>query len=205
MLRGARTATARVKDRILARRASFMAATLAACTPSSKSATLEVGKPIPSPSVQAAPQPPDPDEDADGIPDRDDKCPTIAGVPREGGCPARPCLSIVTEVRILHRIEFAAGQSALLPSMFPILDDIAAFIKGSPQVVVRVQGHCDSTENISIAASRELVVRSYIEKKGVDPKQLEHVTFGSTRPIDTNNTASGRQNNRRVDFEIVRQ
>lgn len=186
-----------------------MAATLAACTPSTKATTVEVSGPIPSPSVQAAPQypggAPDPDEDGDGIPDRDDKCPQIAGVVREAGCPPHACLSISTEVRILHRIEFGSGQSALLPSMFPILDDIAAFIKGNPRVIVRVQGHCDSTENISIAASRELVVRSYIEKKGVDPKQLEHVTFGSTRPIDTNNTASGRQNNRRVDFEIVQQ
>jgi outer membrane protein OmpA-like peptidoglycan-associated protein len=86
-----------------------------------------------------------------------------------------------------------------------MLDDVAAFVKANPHVVVRVQGHCDSTENVSVAASRELVVRSNLEKKGADPNRLEHVAFGSTRPIASNNTADGRQKNRRVDFEITKQ
>jgi outer membrane protein OmpA-like peptidoglycan-associated protein len=195
-----------MKDRILARRARFMAATLAACSPGAKSQTVDVAGPIAVPSVQAAPQPPDPDEDGDGIPDRLDKCPTIGGVVREDGCPARPCLSIGThEVRILQRVEFPAGQSTLVPAAFPMLDEVAAFLKGNTHVIARVQGHSDSTENVSVAASRELVVRAYLEKKGVDPKQLEHVTYGSTRPIAPNGTADGRQKNRRVDFEITQQ
>ena len=146
---------------------------------------------------------PEVDADFDGVPDRNDKCPTIPASTADG-CPARPCLSINTDIRILQRLEFPTGGASFAKPQ-PLLDEVAAFITNNPQIVVRVQGHNDSTENISIAASRALWVRSYLEKKGVDPKQLDHVTYGATHPIAPNATADGRGKNRRVDFEIIKQ
>jgi outer membrane protein OmpA-like peptidoglycan-associated protein len=46
-------------------------------------------------------------------------------------------------------------------------------------------------------------VVAWLTKRGLDPSRLTSAGFGMEKPIDTNGTSEGRQNNRRVEFHIV--
>jgi len=48
------------------------------------------------------------------------------------------------------------------------------------------------------------VVRFLIEEAGVEPRQLQAAGYGEYYPIESNETAEGRQKNRRVDIVILR-
>jgi OOP family OmpA-OmpF porin len=45
-----------------------------------------------------------------------------------------------------------------------------------------------------------MLIRDY----GIDPAKIEAVGFGESKPIDDNGNFQGRQNNRRVDFRVIR-
>jgi flagellar motor protein MotB len=47
------------------------------------------------------------------------------------------------------------------------------------------------------------VRKHLIEKEGIAPERLESEGYGETKPVDTNKTAKGRENNRRVEFTIL--
>jgi OOP family OmpA-OmpF porin len=74
---------------------------------------------------------------------------------------------------------------------------------------VRVEGHTDNQgnakANTSLSALRASAVRSYLVSKGVDSSRLDAEGYGPDKPIASNNTAKGREINRRVEFIIVEQ
>ncbi|HYO64561.1 MAG TPA: OmpA family protein [Archangium sp.] len=47
-------------------------------------------------------------------------------------------------------------------------------------------------------------VRAFLIKEGVAAERLESVGYGQTKPVDSNKTAAGRENNRRVEFNILK-
>ena len=71
-------------------------------------------------------------------------------------------------------------------------------------------GPAGSTISIGRTPDNQIVVshaqvsskHAQIVKQGSDPARLSSAGFGMERPIDTNDTAAGRQNNRRVEFHI---
>jgi len=75
------------------------------------------------------------------------------------------------------------------------------------QTVVEVAGHTDSTGtheyNQSLSERRARSVASYLQSQGVIPARLITVGMGETRPVSDNESASGRQLNRRVEITMV--
>jgi outer membrane protein OmpA-like peptidoglycan-associated protein len=47
-------------------------------------------------------------------------------------------------------------------------------------------------------------VRAFLIREGIAGERLDAVGFGETRPVDDNKKAAGRENNRRVEFNILR-
>jgi outer membrane protein OmpA-like peptidoglycan-associated protein len=72
---------------------------------------------------------------------------------------------------------------------------------------IQVQGHTDNhgTRRLNQALSdkRAAAVKQWLINAGVEAKRLESKGFGQDKPIDSNETDSGRQNNRRVQFIIL--
>ncbi|MCS7152393.1 MAG: OmpA family protein [Bacteroidia bacterium] len=112
--------------------------------------------------------------------------------------------AILRETRIL----FKPNSPLLEPSSYPILDQIADFLKKNPQVRLRIHGHTDIGDpdprhNQRLSEERAINVRQYLIRKGIDPSRLEAVGHGNTQPIADNRTPEGRAQNRRVEFEVI--
>ena len=158
---------------------------------------------------------PDPDNDGDGVLDTNDKCPTekevINGVEDEDGCPDEGEQKVkVTEekIEILERIYFDTGKSSIKERSYNILDQIASVLKANPQITkVRIEGHTDSRGdadyNKQLSQDRADAVREYLIESGIDETRLASKGYGEEQPIADNDTATGREKNRRVEFRIV--
>ena len=147
------------------------------------------------------------DTDGDGVPDWCDNCPTVPGLKENKGCPA-----VKKEVRNLLKkamqgIQFETGKATIKPVSYKILNDIAKVFTENPTWKVEVQGHTDNVGkpdfNLGLSDRRAQAVRKYLVEAGVPEKQLTARGYGDTKPIDTNKTAKGRAQNRRVEFDIT--
>ncbi|WP_404370258.1 adventurous gliding motility protein AgmC [Corallococcus coralloides] len=159
---------------------------------------------------------PDPDNDKDGIPDTADKCPlepeTINGVEDEDGCPDKGKVKVLVEgerIFILEKVYFATNKDIILPRSFPILKQVAAVLRANPQVeLLRIEGHTDSqgndAANLDLSKRRAASVKTFLVNEGIAAERLDSEGFGESKPVDTNKTAAGRENNRRVEFNIVK-
>nr|WP_244226908.1 OmpA family protein [Corallococcus aberystwythensis] len=159
---------------------------------------------------------PDPDNDQDGIPDAADQCPleaeVINGAKDDDGCPDKGASKVRLEgsrIVILDKVYFATGQDVILPRSFPLLSQVAAVLRAHPELeLVRVEGHTDSqgndAKNLDLSQRRANTVRDWLVKGGIAAERLEAVGHGETKPVDTNDTAKGRENNRRVEFNILK-
>jgi outer membrane protein OmpA-like peptidoglycan-associated protein len=154
---------------------------------------------------------PDEDNDGDGIPDEKDKCPnrpeTPNGYQDDDGCPDEaPVFLQVGQVWVLREIRFRSGSAHLQSSSFAVLDSLAVLLHRHPDVVVEIAGHTDNVGswdfNLRLSQKRAEAVREYLIFKGIDPNRLRAVGYGESRPIASNATRTGREQNRRI--EIIR-
>jgi outer membrane protein OmpA-like peptidoglycan-associated protein len=58
--------------------------------------------------------------------------------------------------------------------------------------------------NQKLSESRALSVKTFLVEKGIEEFRLSAVGYGEDKPIATNNTASGRTQNRRVEINLVK-
>jgi outer membrane protein OmpA-like peptidoglycan-associated protein len=126
--------------------------------------------------------------------------------------PPGPPRVVVTasSIKITEKIQFKTGSAEILPESFGLLDEIVEVLKANPQIqLVQVEGHTDSTGgaaiNRKLSNDRAAAVRAYLVKKGIAGKRLVAKGFGPDRPIASNDTDEGREQNRRVEFNIVKQ
>jgi outer membrane protein OmpA-like peptidoglycan-associated protein len=158
---------------------------------------------------------PEADNDRDGLADAADACPleaeVINGVKDEDGCPDKGAARVRVEgsrIVILEKVYFATGRDVILARSFPLLRQVASVLKANPQLArVRVEGHTDdqgaAERNLDLSRRRAGNVRAFLVQEGIAPERLEAVGHGEEKPVDTNATAKGRENNRRVEFNIV--
>jgi OOP family OmpA-OmpF porin len=152
----------------------------------------------------------DADVDGDGVPDARDRCPgTAAG--RQVDANGCPILFQVEQGQrrplILRGVTFASGRSTLTPASYTTLDEVAASLVANPEVRIEIVGHTDATGsrtvNTELSLARALAVRAYLAQRDVDPTRMEARGYGPDRPIATNATAAGRNQNRRVEINLL--
>ena len=101
---------------------------------------------------------------------------------------------------------FDSGSSSLSPGAYGRLDQLADTLNRYPDTDVVVTGHTDSegseATNLTLSDQRADSVRRYLISKGVSPGRITSVGLGESRPLVTNSTAEGRQQNRRVEIEL---
>ncbi|NND87991.1 MAG: OmpA family protein, partial [Flavobacteriaceae bacterium] len=83
---------------------------------------------------------------------------------------------------------------------------IADIMKEYPTANFHIEGHTDSrgsdSYNLDLSKRRAASVREYLTSKGIPSSRLTSEGYGEARPIATNNTKAGRQQNRRVEISL---
>ncbi len=110
---------------------------------------------------------------------------------------------------INDRVEFATGKATIRPVSNSLLDAIATIFKQHPNIqLVEIQGHTDdrgaAATNMFLSRSRARAVRRALVKRGVSARRLTAKGYGESKPIAKNDTDAGRQQNRRVQFKILK-
>ncbi len=106
----------------------------------------------------------------------------------------------------MNNIFFDFAEYTLLESSYPELNRVVKFLEDNPNIKIVIMGHTDvvgsDEDNYILSVNRAKAVYNYLIEKGILVERLEVKGFGKTKPVATNETAEGRQLNRRVEFQI---
>lgn len=109
-------------------------------------------------------------------------------------------------VLTLGDVLFDTGRAVLKSGAMVTIDRLAAFMKDNPERTLVVEGHTDSVGsdafNLTLSQQRADAVKSALSMRGVDGNRVTTEGFGKARPVASNDTAEGRQRNRRVEVVI---
>jgi outer membrane protein OmpA-like peptidoglycan-associated protein len=101
---------------------------------------------------------------------------------------------------------FDTAKFSLRPEAREKLAKVAGIVEGHPGLRLAVEGHTDSVGNDEynqqLSEQRGGSVRDYLVAQGMPGGSVSSEGFGKTRPVASNDTASGRQQNRRVELVI---
>lgn len=104
-------------------------------------------------------------------------------------------------------LTFATDSTNVKSSFDPVLDAVSEVLNEYKSTMIQVAGHTDSTGgdryNLLLSQQRAQAVSNKLSGYGVEQVRLDTVGFGETQPIASNNTASGREQNRRVELTLL--
>lgn len=107
----------------------------------------------------------------------------------------------------LKHVFFETGSANLKDISKYELDNLAGILKQYGNVKIELGGHTDNVgnpdSNQALSEQRASSVRSYLLTKGVSEDRLRAKGYGQTQAIADNNTAEGRQQNRRTELRII--
>lgn len=110
-------------------------------------------------------------------------------------------------VMTLGDVLFSTGQADLKPGAAQRLNKLAAFMLKYPDRGVVIEGHTDSSgsaaSNQTLSERRADAVKAYLVSQGVPATRVTTVGKGKDVPVADNTSASGRQQNRRVEIIIA--
>ena len=145
---------------------------------------------------------PDPDLDGDGVLNEVDDCPDTAA----GAAVDRRGCVLQAEIQ-LPDVRFETNSDRLKPGAENTLNEAADTLMRNPGLLTEVAGFTDSrgdaNYNRGLSERRAKTVRDYLINRGVDASRLSWRGYGESNPIDDNETAEGRERNRRVVLRIL--
>ena len=147
-------------------------------------------------------------------PQKDIEIPNVVELPKK----ETPKKDVVTKDEItqtlkdkkkltLNSVHFDTNSSELLSDSFPILNQIADFLRDNPESKIRITGHTDLTGDTALnkilSLERAVSVRTYLHSKGIDRKRMISDGKGSTQPIINNLEPESNRLNRRTEFQVI--
>jgi outer membrane protein OmpA-like peptidoglycan-associated protein len=146
------------------------------------------------------------DADNDGVPDDKDKCPNTPGPASNFGCPevkkeTKERLAYVTKA-----VQFETAKATLKNDSYTVLDEVVGIMRQYPDYKLSISGFTDDRgddeRNLKLSQQRAKACYDYLIFRGIKAERLRSAGFGEARPIASNETAEGRELNRRVEFEL---
>ena len=103
-------------------------------------------------------------------------------------------------------ISFTSSGQDISRKSYKLLDQAAKMYKKNPQVQVEVRGYTDSTcseaGNLKLSQERAETVSLALQTRGVPADHITAVGYGAAKPVASNQTPEGKQQNRRVEVEF---
>lgn len=107
----------------------------------------------------------------------------------------------------LRNIFFDVAKASLRPESNAELERLVKLLKEVPGLKIEISGHTDNTGSASVnetlSQQRAEAVVTYLTNKGIAASRMTARGYGSAKPVASNNTEDGRQQNRRTEFEIT--
>lgn len=108
---------------------------------------------------------------------------------------------------VLRNIFFDTGSANLRPESYAELGVLYKLLADNPRLKIEVSGHTDNVGSASLnqrlSQDRARSVVNFLTERGIAADRLTYKGYGFSRPVATNDTAEGRQLNRRTEFEII--
>jgi outer membrane protein OmpA-like peptidoglycan-associated protein len=147
------------------------------------------------------------DADGDGVLDKDDECVNVPGLVENKGCPA----IVEEEQEILNtafeNLDFETSKAVIKEVSFNSLEELAELMIKKDTWKLKVAGHTDSQgkaqTNLILSKKRAEAVKAFLVQRGVATERIIVQYFGEEKPVADNETAEGRQKNRRVEMEVM--
>jgi len=107
----------------------------------------------------------------------------------------------------LDDVHFETNKAKLLSSSYAVLNQLVEIMQIKPNMRVEIGGHTDNVgeekSNLVLSQKRAEAVVNYLVGKGIERSRLVSKGYGEQFPIADNQTASGRQQNRRTEALIL--
>lgn len=104
-------------------------------------------------------------------------------------------------------ITFPTNQAAINAEFYPVLDSVAVVVKEYQKTLIEIVGHTDITGtdaiNLPLSERRASSVGNYLQSQDVLTQRISTYGAGSRYPVASNDTASGRALNRRVEIALL--
>ncbi|MEI7669639.1 MAG: OmpA family protein [Pseudomonadota bacterium] len=150
---------------------------------------------------------PEKDTDGDGIVDPNDLCPNTKGESSNNGCPIVTDKQVEIVSKAISNLEFETNSAVIIQNSFIGLDMLAILLSEKDDWKLKISGHTDNIGtdefNMQLSKDRAEAVRNYLVSKGLSYTRFIIEYFGESKPIDTNETETGRQKNRRVEMKFI--
>ena len=115
-------------------------------------------------------------------------------------------LEIGQSVR-LNNIFFETAKATLKEESYPELQRVVKFLEDNPKISIEIGGHTDNVGkkgyNQKLSENRAESVAQYLLLHGIPESAITFKGYGMSTPIADNDTETGRQINRRVEFTII--
>jgi len=104
-------------------------------------------------------------------------------------------------------LTFNTNSSNINSDFYEVLDSVSKVMKEYNKTDIFISGHTDNTGkdsyNMTLSEKRADSVAKYLKSRMVQAERITTQGFGSKFPLSSNSTSQGRENNRRVEIEII--
>jgi OmpA-OmpF porin, OOP family len=112
-------------------------------------------------------------------------------------------------VLTLGDVQFSPNQAELTVGATRRLDPLVLLLKDQPRRTIYIEGHTDSSGtgsyNLELSQRRADAVRDFLVDNGISPNRIVARGYGEADPVASNDTTSGRRENRRVEVIVPRE
>jgi outer membrane protein OmpA-like peptidoglycan-associated protein len=114
----------------------------------------------------------------------------------------------VNQIIVLKNIFFDVNKTTLKPESATEIENAYKLLADNPAIEIEISGHTDNTgsaaTNRRLSEGRAAAVVNALKEKGIDPNRMKSVGYGPDKPVASNKTESGRSQNRRTEFKVIK-
>jgi outer membrane protein OmpA-like peptidoglycan-associated protein len=113
----------------------------------------------------------------------------------------------IPDLFTLKNMYFDFDKSTLQPASYPELNNLVTVLLRFPNICIEIRGHTDNfgedDYNQRLSERRSATVRYYLIENGISSRRIQYKGFGEKLPVQSNETETGRQANRRIEVKIL--